>query len=79
VSAPNDGGPAFPVTFDHGECKSESPDMSLRDWFAGQALAGMCASDYWSENAQADKRIYTDPLANGAYAVADAMLKARER
>ena len=32
-----DGGPAFPrITYWHGE-----PGMSLRDWFAGQALPGI--------------------------------------
>ena len=29
----NDGGPAFPIL------RSDQAGMSLRDWFAGQALA----------------------------------------
>lgn len=33
----NDGGPAFPVNGPNGDF----PGMSLRDWFAGQALAGI--------------------------------------
>ena len=32
-----DGGPAFPDTWKPGQ-----PGMTLRDWFAGQALAGLC-------------------------------------
>lgn len=42
----NDGGPAFPVTFEHSEATSEKPGMSLRDYFAGQALAGLLAAGY---------------------------------
>jgi hypothetical protein len=44
MSTPNDGGPAFPKTtgsfFEDGSggIRSEG-GMSLRDWFAGQALA----------------------------------------
>jgi hypothetical protein len=59
----NDGGPAFPMhpnSWEYG--------MTLRDWFAGQALAGMLANpDSWTQ-------------AGGvmAYRYADAMLKARE-
>ena len=71
----NDGGPAFP---DH---PLEHPNywhqgntgMSLRDWFAGQALAGMisdlseCGSSFIANSARL------------AYECADAMLKAREQ
>jgi hypothetical protein len=45
--------------------------MTLRDWFAGQALAGLVFhNDY---GARSD-----DEIANGAYAYADAMIAARE-
>lgn len=59
-----DGGPAFPTTagqvvYSHG--------MSLRDWFAGQALAG-CAVDEAHPNLAAQR----------CYRFADAMLAARE-
>lgn len=54
----NDGGPAFPTNLDDefiqipgggwGRAKEygfeAQPGMSLRDWFAGQALAGLCAN-----------------------------------
>ena len=44
----NDGGSAFPS--EQGETQNNEwnqtyqPGMSLRDWFAGQALAGMMAN-----------------------------------
>jgi hypothetical protein len=64
MSTINDGGPAFP--FDgYGE---RVPGMTLRDWFAGQALAGMLANpDSWT----GDRGVM-------AYRYADAMLRARE-
>jgi hypothetical protein len=43
--------------------------MSIRDWFAGQALAGLLASDPHDFNEHG--------LAHDAYKYADAMLKAR--
>ncbi len=62
------GGPAFPCGPDGG-C-GPWPGMSLRDWFAGQALAGMgeinCDPDF----------DYPD-CANLAYSLADAMLEER--
>lgn len=83
----NDGGPAFPVPA--GSNGAEHPadrvwnyavgGMSLRDWFAGQALAGLCAG--MNEGAVRD---VADGLRGGrfqveaAYRFADAMLKARE-
>lgn len=60
----DDGGPAFPAeTFDVG-------GMSLRDWFAGQALAGICADP----NAGGSNKA----IAVTAYSLADAMLEARK-
>lgn len=54
MSAPQDGGPAFPVPgctehIDHTSIQHEPyPGMTLRDWFAGQAIAGICAHpDTW--------------------------------
>jgi hypothetical protein len=80
MSAPlNDGGPAFPVPSvswkeeDGKECVAiGTHGMTLRDYFAGQALAGFCA-------AQHDLRNHTDKvMAIGAYRAADAMLAARK-
>ena len=77
-----DGGPAFPridvehypAGYGHGaHCEANSKaGMSLRDYFAGQALVGLLAqeTEEWSA---------ADALnASRAYSIADAMLKARE-
>jgi len=72
VSNPNDGGPAFPVAENH-KVAADVPwtqGMTLRDWFAGQALVGMLGDS--SFDAPEDR------LAAGAYAMADAMLRARD-
>lgn len=63
----NNGGPAFPSHGSMGEVVQEG--MSLRDWFAGQALAGMgiiADAEAWK-------------LAAWAYETADAMLAEREK
>jgi hypothetical protein len=63
MSMTNDGGPAFPR---HGYNSNDG--MTLRDWFASQALAGMLANpDSW-----------TGVRGVMAYRYADAMLRARE-
>ena len=65
-----DGGPAFPTADINGENEFiDRPGMTLRDWFAGQALpratigAGGCAA----------------AISARAYFIADAMLAAREK
>ena len=60
----NDGGPAFPRHAYDGH-----DGMTLRDWFAGQALAGLLAK-YGTGGAAL--------LAKDCYEHADAMLRARE-
>jgi hypothetical protein len=79
-----DGGNAFPnttVTFlqsDGEDMVTAQGGMSLRDYFAAKAMQGMAASEYWSENFQPDNDTYQMVVAETAYQVADAMLKARE-
>jgi hypothetical protein len=71
----NDGGPAFPS--DHGHTPdgtwNQSQGMSLRDWFAGQALAGMFRHKGWINTVDGDE---TEAAAR-AYRIADAMIAAR--
>jgi len=68
---PNDGGPAFPLTEDavnHKNREFAMQGMSLRDWFAGQALVGLLANDRPISHVAPD-----------AYAIADAMLVERAK
>lgn len=69
----HDGGPAFPVMWQDGDGRwVDSPGMSLRDWFAGQALTGWLASvDVIISTSMAQK------AAEQSYLLADAMLAAR--
>ncbi len=60
----NDGGPAFPRP-NTDYCVGQV-GMTLRDWFAGQALTAMNLGIEPSENAE------------WAYKIADAMLEARK-
>jgi hypothetical protein len=75
MNKPIDGGGfAFPQP-DSNESGWERHDnprgMSLRDYFAGQALAGLCA------NPEATSH-FDSPRAYWAYKLADAMLEARK-
>lgn len=76
MSAPKDGGLAFPLawaeTNEYGATFTiVQPGMALRDHFAGQALAGILASE---------GQDITPPkaAARRAYSYADAMLEERE-
>lgn len=81
-----DGGPAFPVVAEGGEGSGLHPDrwdgMTLRDYFAGQALAGMIASHDWTKNIALESKRDNVPavyaLSKAAYFAADAMLLARK-
>lgn len=79
-----DGGPAFPLTIVKTSAANGAPvesdvysGMSLRDWFAGQAIPGIiqqCAGDipYKPEGT-----VPEEYFAAKAFAVADAMIAAR--
>ncbi len=61
----NNGGPAFPV---HRDLEEYDPGMSLRDYYAGQALQGLLASDACAPEKEFARR---------SFAMADLMLEAR--
>ena len=65
MTKPDDGGPAFPVPY---LCSVYG--MTLRDWFAGQALAGMSSKSLTASN---------EEIAQAAYWRADAMLAQRNK
>ena len=71
--------PAFPVSFKWGKELSQYNGMNLRDYFAAQALTG---AQIWDAvlNGKNDQLAQggAEKLSDIAYAVADAMMKARE-
>ena len=70
-----DGGPAFPMA--SGSLSFlEKRGMSLRDWFAGQALTGWYASFMEYKTFPLDKNL--GKMAEFFYKTADAMLKERK-
>jgi hypothetical protein len=69
--ATTDGGRAFPGSGD----EFAADGMSLRDYFAGQALAGFCAAD--TEDFP-EGGFTPTKIAALAYQYADAMLEARK-
>lgn len=77
-----DGGPAFPHRGDIQLGIMPTSGMSLRDYFAGQALAGMIASHDWTKNIALESKRDNVPavyaLSKAAYFAADAMLLARK-
>ena len=70
----HDGGPAFP--HDDSMSAATRPGMTLRDYFAAKAMQSsylhFSNDDDWHT-----KHWTTEGLAQSAYAMADAMLKAR--
>lgn len=65
------GGPAFPMATVDGWFQT---GMTLRDWFAGHALAGICVNDeYWRLNEEYRGKSASE-IAHRAYQVADAMI-----
>ena len=71
MKAINDGRPAFPVRWEDMAHSNSHHGMTLRDWFAGQALSGMSAhkdSAKWEMH----------EITADCYAYADAMIAARK-
>ena len=71
----NDGGPAFPQTAQVEFLRQNG--MSLRDWFAGQALAGIIGPI--ATDPRLAERIEGREMARIAYQAADAMLAERSK
>lgn len=86
---------AFPFqpTQADGELMSPEYGMTLRDWFAGHALAGLLSDgsqrlindackdvpDFLDMGPVKRAEVVNSQLATGSYAIADAMLAERER
>lgn len=77
----NTGGPAFPhdKKIDHlTGLPISGHGMTLRDYFAAKALPGLIVPFLQRDLDTQDPTGWMDGLAGDAYAMADAMLKARE-
>jgi hypothetical protein len=72
-----DGGPAFPWEDDSPHGKVIGRGMTLRDYFAGQALAGSLGVVVGAPSSAKDPKAL-QTVAVFCYAMADAMLAARE-
>ena len=76
----NHGGPAFPSIVDHGDKVRVFTGMTLRDYFAGQAMTmipypqGVGLNEYVGQPFTE----YAKNMAAFSYRIADAMLAARE-
>ena len=85
-----DGGPAFPATYPR-PMNSAQDGMTLRDYFAAQALQMIMLPEIYRVDRWAEKGKYDDDVevewdkgdakqwASSAYVVADAMLAQREK
>lgn len=72
---PSDGGPAFPFERRGDPDMYWTDGMSLRDYFAGQALVALAHKptyEQWLPNSSAEQARY-------CYKIADAMLAARKQ
>ncbi len=86
MSAPNDGGPAFPVPevrTIHGELvKDAEPGLALRDYFAAKALQGLLSSEGacrdMTEQAEEQGVLFGRVVVSNAYRFADEMLLERK-
>lgn len=87
------GGPAFPVEVEYNDGepigRQTSPvhgfatGLSIRDWFAGQAMqamfAGPGARDVADRDDRYDETNWAQVVASNAYEMADAMLAERAK
>jgi len=72
MSEIEDGGRAFPWCGDLNETPSINLGLTVRDYMAAKAMQGMCA------NGDAIHR-GDEVIAKDAYAIADAMIRARSQ
>lgn len=83
MSEPENGGPAFPQNLPDDfvwRLPGDPGGMSLRDYFAGQAIIGLVGHGNNVEAGNYDPTAtIADVVAGHAYFIADAMLKARQK
>lgn len=82
MSKRDDGGSAFPTRGkamtigDTSVSDGDYPGMTLRDWFAGQAMAGLCSG---FKGGDMDDAWFRQHGCKSAYHIADAMLAERSK
>lgn len=79
MNDPKNSDPAFPFSYEKTNQYGNTypvifPGMTLRDWFAGQALAGLNSNPSFDDTFQPKNFEFT---AKTAYAQAEAMLSIR--
>lgn len=76
----DNGGPAFAASFTTDNVDFDNPGMSLRDYFAGQALAGLLVDADVRRNIKRSV-LSAEQIPKGlglaSYQLADIMIKAR--
>lgn len=73
-------GPAFPLVIDSDESMEIHHGMTLLDYFAAHALAGICANSESFRGQLVEAAPYGDPfrvVVANCYELADSMLKER--
>ena len=75
----DDGGPAFQAFRQHalGRVEEIHPGLTVRDWFAGQALAALGAA-FLDGGWHNPNDYQIGVMVKGAYRAADAMIAARK-
>jgi hypothetical protein len=76
MSKADDGGAAFPTD---GAYRGYVEGMSLRDWFAGQALAGLLACKRFRPFMSDGAEINTELIASNCYEIADGLIAQRSK
>jgi len=80
MSKENDGGPAFPRPVSESKYSDDifhvEQGMSLRDYFAGQAMIALHSSEQRGGKWTSESAVY---CAKNAYELADAMLAERKK
>lgn len=73
----DDGGPIFPYDPTLERSHYATSGLSLRDWFAGQALHGLLAHPKTGCKTE-QREALADAVSEVAYTIADAMLSTRK-
>lgn len=79
MSEKKDGGPAFPFVEGLAGYEHNKHGMTLRDYFAGQALAGIMANIHNLDKSDYLRMKGKEIVSAMSYQIADAMLAEREK